>query len=88
MRAGFAWGQAIKIFRSRPGDYLYVWLLSVGLLKLAIILPTLTLLGVFFVPSVFFAAQVVTAILFAQLGSEIEDTDSDEGETKAVQPLV
>ncbi len=89
MRAGFAWGQAIKIFKSRPGDYLYVWLLSVGLLKLAIILPTLTLLGVFFVPSVFFAAQVVTAILFAQLGREIEDTESnsDEGETKAVQPL-
>jgi len=86
MRAGFAYGQALKIFKSRPGDFLYVWLLSIGLLKLAIILPTLTVLGVFFVPSVFFAAQIVTALLFAQLGADIEESEDEE--IKTVQPLV
>lgn len=85
MRAGFAYGEALKIIRTRPADFLYVWLLSVGLLKLAIILPTLTVLGIFFVPSVFFAAQILTALLYAQTGHELEDNEDEE--IKTVQPL-
>ncbi|MCW5822033.1 MAG: DUF4013 domain-containing protein [Cyanobacteria bacterium TGS_CYA1] len=85
MRAGFAYFEAFKIIKTRPSDFLFVWLLSVGLLKLAIILPTLTVLGVFFVPSVFFAAQIVTALLYAQLGQGLEDNEVDE--VKTVQPL-
>lgn len=85
MRAGFAYLEAFKIIQTRPSDYMYVWLLSVGLLKLAIILPTLTVLGIFFVPSVFFAAQIMTALLYAQLGQGLEDIEDDE--VKTVQPL-
>lgn len=84
MRAGFAYSQAFKIIMTRPADFMYVWLLSVGLLKLAIILPTLTVLGIFFVPSVFFAAQILTALMYAQLGQDLEE---NEEEVKTVQPL-
>lgn len=69
MKAGFAYDKAMQMFLSRPFDYIYVWLLSLGLLQLSIILPSLTILGFFFVPSIFFTAQILSALLYAQLGA-------------------
>ncbi len=73
MKSGFAFNKVGKLFMSRPFDFIYVWLLSIGLIKLSIILPSLTVLGIFFVPSILFAAQILTALLFAQIGGQDEE---------------
>lgn len=77
MKAGFAFDKAMKLFLARPFDYIYVWLLSLGLLQLSIIVPSLTILGFFFVPSIFFAAQTMTALLYAQLGIRQEPEEAE-----------
>ncbi|HEY9787749.1 MAG TPA: DUF4013 domain-containing protein [Candidatus Obscuribacterales bacterium] len=50
----------------RPKDFFTAWLIGVGLQWLSIILPALTVIGLFFTPSTWFIAQVLSARLLAK----------------------
>lgn len=59
--------------RKKPLDFALAWLLGIGLHWCAIVLPTISVLGIFFIPSVWFFAQITSARLIAQVFSSAED---------------
>lgn len=63
---GFAFVKVFKRLKKKPLPFVQAWLLGIGLHSLAFIVPSLTLIGVFIIPSVYFAAQVISACLWAQ----------------------
>lgn len=63
----FAIGTVWRHLARRPVDFLLAWLLSIGLHWVAFLLPALTVLGVFFIPSTLFVVQVLSALMFAQV---------------------
>lgn len=64
--SGFAFGKVFKRLKKKPLPFVQAWLLGIGLHSLAFILPSMTLIGIFIIPSVYFAAQVISAVLWAQ----------------------
>lgn len=63
---GFAFAKVLKRLKKKPLPFVQAWLLGIGLHSLAFIVPSMTLIGVFIIPSVYFAAQVISAVLWAQ----------------------
>jgi len=73
--AGFALRKVYRRTRNNPRNMLLAWLLSTGLLWAAAVLPALTLIGIFFLPSTVFIAQVLSAVLATQVwGSDKQDS--------------
>jgi hypothetical protein len=64
--AAFDFAEVFRRFRRAPLPLLQAWLLQVGLLWLAVILPCATIIGVFLLPSTYFASQIVSARILAQ----------------------
>ncbi len=63
---GFALFKVLKRIKQKPMPFIQAWLLGIGLHSLAFIIPSITIIGIFIIPSVYFAAQVISAVLWAQ----------------------
>jgi len=80
--AAFAYIRVLKRISRRPGDFFAAWMLGIGIQWLAVIVPCITVVGVFFLPSTIFASQLISASLLAQAwasaGSALELDKSDK----------
>ena len=62
--------------RQVPAPLVQAWLISVGLQWLAVLLPSASVIGLVFIPIVFFVANSISAIILAQAwNSEAAKTD-------------
>lgn len=73
--AGFAFGKVIRYTAKAPRDFILAWILSFELQFLALLLPTLTLVGVFVAPYTLFAAQLIGLSLMTQAWRSVEDAE-------------
>lgn len=71
LTGAFAVNLVISRIMARPADFLLAWLLSMGIQMAALILPLLTVVGIFFLPSIWFAGQVLSALVLAQAWATI-----------------
>ncbi len=67
LSGAFAVNLVISKISERPADFILAWLLSMGIQLAAIILPAITVVGMFFLPSIWFAGQVLSALVLAQV---------------------
>lgn len=67
MTAGFAAGEVLRRARANPRDFICAWLLAVGIQWAAVVLPVLTVVGVFFLPSTIFVGELLAATFAAQV---------------------
>lgn len=65
--AGFAFRKVVRKALRNPREFLVTWLLSIGVAWASVVLPTLTLIGIFFIPSTSFVGQVICATLWCQV---------------------
>jgi hypothetical protein len=73
-KAAFAFGKVAKLLSINNQEKIIAWLLSLGMIWSAYLIPTMTIIGVFFIPSVVFLAQLVCAKLLAQISAkELQD---------------
>jgi hypothetical protein len=66
LSGAFAVNLVISKVLARPADFILAWLLSLGIQMAAFILPAITVVGMFFLPSIWFAGQVLSALVLAQ----------------------
>lgn len=71
LSGAFAVNVVITKVLSRPADFILAWLLSLGIQLAAIVLPALTVVGLFFLPSIWFAGQVLSALVLAQVWASV-----------------
>jgi hypothetical protein len=67
--AALALFKVLQRLREDGGAMLQAWLLSIGLLTLAIVAPACTVIGVFLMPTTVFIASILSAVLAAQAWS-------------------
>ncbi|PWU00459.1 MAG: hypothetical protein C5B53_04035 [Candidatus Melainabacteria bacterium] len=70
LTAAFAVRQVFLRLRRQPRQMLEAWLIQLGLLYLATIIPILTVLGIFLIPSTVFFAQLIGCCLLSQAWRE------------------
>jgi Protein of unknown function (DUF4013) len=61
-----SFSRIIERFRYRPLQLSQAWLINIGLQFLAVLLPLVTVVGIFLIPSTLFVAQVVGSHLLAR----------------------
>ncbi len=66
LSAGFAVLEVVRRACARPSVFCQAWLLSTGLQAAAVVIPALTIVGIFLTPSTLFASQLISAALLAQ----------------------
>lgn len=67
IQAGFAFLEVFRRAAGNPIDFVAAWLLCIGIRWAALVLPTLTLIGVFLIPSTFFIGEIIAASISAQV---------------------
>jgi hypothetical protein len=65
-KAAFDLAEVLSRLRRAPIPLLQVWLIQAGLLYLAVVIPILTLLGLFIIPSTIFLAQLLGCCMASQ----------------------
>jgi hypothetical protein len=65
--AALAVDEAFARLKRRPLDFLAVWMINLSLFTLGLIVPTITIFGIFFVPLVLFIIGTINAIMLAQV---------------------
>jgi uncharacterized membrane protein len=65
-KAGFAFAKVTSMVKTQFGSFLTCWLIIIGINLAALVLPILTLIGIFLIPTTIFIAQVVSCALAAQ----------------------
>ncbi|MDR3612401.1 MAG: DUF4013 domain-containing protein [Candidatus Obscuribacterales bacterium] len=65
--AALAVDEAFARLKRRPLDFLAVWMLNLSLFTLGLIVPTITIFGIFFVPFLQFVIGTINAIMLAQV---------------------
>lgn len=70
--AAFAYFKVLKRIWKRPGDFFAAWMLGLGIQALSVIIPCVTIIGIFFLPSTTFAGQLIASILLAQAWASAE----------------
>ena len=63
--AAFNIKDIVSQLKLRPGTLLKAWLLQVGLIYLAILVPTVTVVGILIIPSTLFCAQLIGVSVLA-----------------------
>ncbi|MBX9668210.1 MAG: DUF4013 domain-containing protein [Candidatus Obscuribacterales bacterium] len=76
MRSAFNLIKVIKRISSSPRDFLSAWLLGLGIQLLGVLIPTITVVGIMFLPSVMFASQLLAASIVAQAWACTADRQS------------
>jgi hypothetical protein len=64
--SAFALVKVLRRIFKHPRQFLYAWLIGTGIQWLAVLLPLATIIGVLFLPTTVFAAQVIAATIMAQ----------------------
>lgn len=80
--AGMAFRKVFARIAAEPGKYVGSYLLSVGIQWAAIILPCITVIGVFLLPSTFFIGQAASAAVLARTWGTTVNPDADKTESK------
>jgi Protein of unknown function (DUF4013) len=62
---GLALRKVTRVIRKRPAVFWIAWALSCALQIVAVIVPAVTVIGVFLIPTTLFASQIVSAHLLA-----------------------
>ncbi len=70
--AAFAVLKVLRKLRSHGASMVQAWLLSIGLFMMAIVVPTLTVVGIFLIPTAVFVAGTISATIVAQAWREAE----------------
>jgi hypothetical protein len=65
--AALAVDEAFARLKRRPLDFLAVWMLNLSLFTLALVVPAMTVLGIFFLPLLQFIIGTINAIMLAQV---------------------
>lgn len=65
--AGFNLPRILNKINSNRRAYLLAWLLSIGIRWAGVLLPIITVVGIFMMPSTIFAAQILSISLLAQV---------------------
>ncbi len=73
--SGFAIVKVLRRIAQAPGRLITAWILSFQLQFFAVLIPTMTILGAFVVPSTLFAAQLVGISLMAQAWRSVEEAE-------------
>lgn len=73
--AGFAVVSVAKRIKRGGAVFLVAWALSTAVQVFAVLLSAITILGIFIIPSVYFASQLVAASLLAQAWRSVPDSD-------------
>ena len=76
--AGMAVRKVIRRILDEPGKYLGAYLFSVGVQWTCVIVPCITIVGVFFLPSAFFVGQVSSAAILARAWGTTPNTDKND----------
>lgn len=71
LTAAFAVNTVISKIAARPADFILAWLLSVGIQLFAFAFPMMTVAGAFFLPSLWFIGQILSALVLAQAWSSV-----------------
>ncbi|MBZ0186406.1 MAG: DUF4013 domain-containing protein [Candidatus Obscuribacterales bacterium] len=82
MAAGFQYRKVFDRLKAEPGEFFCAWMLGIGLNIVAIVVPIMTIVGIFFLPSTLFASQLLAATLIAQVWSASEPLTSALSETE------
>lgn len=69
--AGFAFRKVIRALRKDPKGFLTAWALACSVQALAVLGPMVTLLGVFLIPSTYFAGQIIAGTILAQFWAQV-----------------
>jgi hypothetical protein len=75
LAAAFNLRRLVKYFLERPKAMLTAWMLAVELQLLAIVIPSVTVIGICMVPYTLFAAQLVGVSLMAQAWSSAAEAE-------------
>lgn len=85
--AAFALRKAIRRFMQCPLQFIEVYLLSIGIRAVAIIVPSILLVGVFFIPMTLFMATCLEGVMLAQVwtraGELLEQAEKPEQAAEA-----
>jgi hypothetical protein len=65
--AALAVDEAFVRLKRRPLDFIAVWMINLGLFTLGLLVPAITVVGIFFVPLVQFIIGTISAIMLAQV---------------------
>jgi hypothetical protein len=76
MAAGFAWRKGLRRMAKAPLELATVWLASSALTIMALVLPTMSLIGVLFTPFCYFLAQIISSRMMGQTWAYINKIDS------------
>jgi hypothetical protein len=85
--AAFAYLKVVKRISRRPGDFFAAWMLGLGIQTISIVVPVISIIGIFFLPSTAFAGQLISATLLAQAWISSENP-SEEQARKEAQALI
>lgn len=76
MPAGFAYFKVMKRMLLAPGDFLCAWMIGVGLQLMFFVVPCITIIGIFLLPTSMFTAQILSSIIMAQAWRSASPVDS------------
>jgi hypothetical protein len=65
-RSGFAIGKVFRRFFSNKKEMTLAWLLGIGTVIASLVVPTITIIGIFLVPSTFFMGLAMSSTYLAQ----------------------
>lgn len=71
LSGAFAINVVLAKIAARPADFFLAWLITGGVQIASLILPTLTIVGFFFLPSAWFAGQLIGASILSQVWSTV-----------------
>jgi hypothetical protein len=66
LSGAFAVNIVVEKILASPANFILAWLISLGIQMAAFLLPALSVIGMFFLPSIWFAGQVLSALVLAQ----------------------
>lgn len=66
LSGAFAVNLVVEKVLARPANFVLAWLLALGIQMAAFLVPALSVIGMFFLPSIWFAGQVLSALVLAQ----------------------
>ena len=78
INAGFAYIKVIKALSKNPLHLFTGFILATGFFSLCLILPTITIIGFFLLPSFFFLGNVISSLILGQHWAEINQSEKSD----------
>lgn len=74
-QAGFAFRKVVRRASGNPGQFVAAWIVSIGVMWVSVVLPVLTVIGVFLIPSTVFIGHAIAATMCAQVWGQERQPD-------------